>query len=172
MTPNSDLLTYTQWMGILTAVIAVITVLAFILKWGFRFRLVGVTSFMGLLTIGIFALSLALYTRAEIPGAVRYTLVYDTGGAETVIAVSPNIGESELEATMRQAAGDLYSFGRGGRGKDQMIVRVRTILHPKSGVSVPLYLGEVRRSLSAREDEKMAIDIFPDSIARLKASQA
>ena len=172
MTPNSQLLTYSQWMGIITAVVAVITVLAFILKWGFRFRLVGITSFMGVLTVGVFALSLGLYTRAEIPGAVRYTLVYDTGGAQTVIAVSPTIGESELEATMRQAAGDLYSFGRGGRGKDQMIVRVRTILHPKSGVSVPLYLGEVRRSLSAREDEKMAIDIFPDSIARLKASQA
>lgn len=172
MTPNSDLLTYSQWMGILTVICGVITVLAFILKWGFRFRLVGITSFMGVLTVGVFALSLGLYTRAEIPGAVHYTLVYDTGGAQTVIVVPPTIGESELEATMRQAAGDLYSFGRGGRGKDQMTIRVRTILHPKSGISLPLYLGEVRRSLSSREDEKMAIDIFPDSIARLKDSQA
>ncbi|HLO49757.1 MAG TPA: Ycf51 family protein, partial [Kamptonema sp.] len=110
MTPNSDLLTYSQWMGILTAVFAVITLLGFIVKWGFRFRLVGITSFMGVLTVGIFALSLGLYTRAEIPGAVRYTLVYDTGGAQTVIVVPPTIAESELEATMRQAAGDLYSF--------------------------------------------------------------
>ena len=117
MTPNSDLLTYTQWMGILTAVIAVITVLAFILKWGFRFRLVGVTSFMGVLTFGIFALSLALYTRAEIPGAVRYTLVYDTGGAQTVIAVSPNIGESGVRSYHATSGGGFIFFRSWGTGK-------------------------------------------------------
>ncbi|OCQ94679.1 hypothetical protein BCD67_04215 [Oscillatoriales cyanobacterium USR001] len=171
MIPNSDLLTYSQWMGILTLIAAVFTVFAFVLKWGFRFRFVGVTGFLGVLTIGIFSLSLGLYTRAEISGAIPYTLVYDNGGAKTVIAVPPTIAESELEATMRQAAGDLFSFGRGGGVTNLMTIRVRTILHPKSGVSLPLYLGEVRRSLSVREDDKMAIDIFPDSLARLKESQ-
>jgi hypothetical protein len=171
MIANSDLLNYSQWMGILTLIAAVFTVLGFVLKWVFRFRLVGVTGFMGVLTIGIFALSLGLYTRAEIPGAIPYTLVYDNGGVKTVIAVPPTVNESELEATMRQAGGDLFSFGRGGGITNLMTIRVRTILHPQTGVSLPVYLGEVRRSLSKREDEKMAIDIFPDAIARLKASQ-
>jgi len=171
MIANSDLLNYSEWLGIITLIAAVFTALAFVLKWAFRFRLVGVTGFMGVLTIGIFALSLGLYARPEITGAIPYTLVYDNGGTKTVIAVPPTVGESELEATMRQASGDLFSFGRGGGVNNQMIIRVRTILHPKAGVSLPLYLVEVRRNLSTREDDQMVIDIFPESITRLKKSQ-
>ncbi len=172
MNVNSDLLMYSQWAGILTAALAVLTVLAFFLKWGFRFRLVGVTSFMGVIAISIFGLGLGLFTRTEIPGAVRYSLVYDTGGAQTVITVPPTIAPSELEATMRQAAADLYSPGRSGRGKDYMTIRVRTIVHPEPGVSQPLFLGEVRRSLAKQDDEKMAIDIFPERVAALQKYKA
>lgn len=172
MNVNSDLLMYSQWAGILTAALAVLTVLAFILQWGFRFRLVGVTSFMGVIAVSIFGLGLGLFTRTEIPGAVRYSLVYDTGGAQTVITVPPTIAPSELEATMRQAAADLYSPGRSGRGKDYMTIRVRTIVHPEPGVSQPLFLGEVRRSLAKQEDEQMAIDIFPERVAALQKYQA
>ncbi|MGE5656316.1 MAG: Ycf51 family protein [Actinomycetota bacterium] len=172
MLTNSDLLTYSQWSGILTLVCGAVAAIAFIFKWSFRFRLVGATGFMGVLTAGIFALSLGLYSRVEIPGAVRYSLVYDTGGTQAVIAVPPSITESQLEATMRQAANDLYSWGRVARGLDQMVIRVRTIVHPEEGISQPVYVGEVRRSLEKREDEKMEIKIFPKSLASLKQYQA
>ncbi|MGL5059427.1 MAG: Ycf51 family protein [Microcoleus sp.] len=171
MSVNSDLLMYSQWALILTGALAVLTVVAFILKWGFRFRLVGVTSFMGVISASIFALGLGLFTRTEIPGAVHYSLVYDTGGDRTVIVVPYTIAPSELEATMRQAAIDLYSPGRGGRGNN-MTIRVRTIVHPEPNVSQPLFLGEVRRSLSQKEDDKMAIEIFPDKVAALQKYQA
>ena len=163
---------YAQWAGILTAVLAVVTVLAFILKWGFRFRLVGVTSFMAVIAAGIFGLGLGLFARTEIPGAVRYSLVYDTGGAQTVVAVPSSITDSQLEATMQQVAADLYSPGRSGRGRDYLTIRVRTVIHPEPGVSQPLFLGEVRRSLATRYDDKMAIDIFPEKVAILKKYQA
>ena len=163
---------YAQWAGILTVAFAILTVIAFIFKWGFRFRLVGVTSFMGVIAAGIFGLGLGLFSRTEIPGAVRYSLVYDTGGAQTVVAVPPSITESELEATMQQAAADLYSPGRSGRGRDYLTIRVRTIIHPEPGVSQPLFLGEVRRSLATRYDDKMAIEIFPEKVAILKKYQA
>ena len=163
---------YAQWAGILTAALLVLTVIAFIFKWGFRFRLVGVTSFMAVIAASIFGLGLGLFARTEIPGAVRYSLVYDTGGAQTVVTVPPSITESELEATMQQAAADLYSPGRSGRGRDYMTIRVRTIVHPEPGLSQPLFLGEVRRSLAVRYDEKMAIDIYPEKVAILKKYQA
>jgi hypothetical protein len=172
MNVNSDLLMYSQWALYLTGGLAVLTVVAFIFKWGFRFRLVGVTSFMGVISASIFALGLGLFTRTEIPGAVRYSLVYDTGGDRTVIVVPYTIAPSELEATMQQAAADLYSPGRGGRDTDYMTIRVRTIVHPESNVSQPLFLGEVRRSLSKKEDDKMAIEIFPEKVAVLQKYQA
>ncbi|MDT9339903.1 Ycf51 family protein [Trichodesmium erythraeum 21-75] len=46
-------------------------------------------------------------------------------------------------------------------------MRVRTIIHPEEGVSEPLYLGEVKRSLSQREDENIDVKIFPETVAKL-----
>ncbi len=171
MLSTTELLIASKWFGIATIGFFLLTTLGFILKWGFRFRLVGVTGFMGVLTAGLFGLSLGLFTRVEIPGSVPYTLVYDNGATQTVIAVSPTITESELAATIEQAAGDLFSPGRLG-GENQLTIRVRTIIHPEEGISEPLYLGEVKRSLSQREDENLDIKIFPETLVKLESYQS
>jgi len=168
MLTTADFLLATKWVGITTLIFAVITVLSFILKWGIRFRLVGATGFLGVLTSGLFALGLVPFTRSVIPGAVRFSTIYDNGSTQAVIAVRPQISESELEATLRQAASDLYSYGRLGRtGEEQLTIRARTIIHPEPGVSKPLYLGQVKRSLSSRNDEQMEIALFPENLAQL-----
>ncbi|MBW4574554.1 MAG: Ycf51 family protein [Aphanothece sp. CMT-3BRIN-NPC111] len=172
MLTTADFLTATQWVGALTLVCAAITVLGFFLKWGIRFRLVGITAFIGVLTGGLFALSLVPFTRTLIPDAVRYSLIYDTGAAQTVIAVPPKITESQLDATLRQAAADLFSSGRLSQGRSQLSIRARTILHPEPGVSQPLFLGEVKRSLSSRSDEEMSIEIYHNNFAKLPKSTA
>lgn len=167
MLTTADFLTFTQWMGLLTLACGVLTLLSFLVKWGIRFRLVGITSFLGVLTVGLFALSIVPFTRTVIPGAARFSVVYDSGGNQAVIAVSPQITESELDATLRQAAGDLFSYGRLGGVDNQMLVRARTIIHPEPGVSKPLFLGEVKRSLATRNDEQMVVDIYSESFAQL-----
>jgi hypothetical protein len=173
MTIPTALSTYTQWSGILTIVCFIFTVLAFILGWGFRFRLFGVTSFMVVVTASIFALGLGLFVRTEIPGAISYSLVYDNGANQAVIAVPPQIKESEIEPTLRQAADNLFSFGRNSTdGTNQLTIRLRTILHPEEGISKPLFLGQVKRSLLVREDENMQVEIFQPNLAQLKEVQA
>ena len=113
------------------------------------------------------------FTRTVIAGAVRFSVLYDTGGTQAVISVPPQISESELEATLRQAASNLYSFGRLGQGDDeQLTIRARTTIHPDSGVSQPLYLGRIRRSLSSRDDDKMAIEIYQEKLAKAPKSTA
>lgn len=167
MLTNADFLSFAQWAGILTLVSGVVAVLAFIFKWGVRFRLVGVTGFLGVLTGGLFALGLVPFTRTVIPGAVRFAVVYDNGGPQTVIAVPSKLTETELDATLRQAASDLFSYGRLGGLDNQLTIRARTIIHPEPGVSKPLFLGQVKRSLSTRNDEQMAIETYPESFAQL-----
>ncbi|BAY13814.1 Ycf51 family protein [Calothrix sp. NIES-2098] len=168
MLTTADFLQYTQWSGIATLVFAALTVLAFFLKWGIRFRLVGTTGFMLVLTGGLFALSIVPLSRTVIPGAVRYTLVYDNGSTQTVIATSPQITPSELEATLRQAASNLYSYGRlGSRNDNDLTIRARTLIHPEPGTSVPLYLGQIKRTLTQREDPEMAVEIYPEKFAQL-----
>lgn len=167
MENSFDFTQYTQYCGYATISFFVLTILSFILKWGFRFRLVGVTSFMGVVTASIFALSLGLFTPVKIEGAVAYHLVYDNGANQAVITVPASITEKEVDATLRQAADDLFSPGRLGLGGDQLMIRMRSIFHLENGISQPLYLGEVKRSLANRQDEKMNVTIFTDNLKKL-----
>lgn len=168
MFSTADFLQYTQWSGIATLVFAALAVLAFILKWGIRFRLVGTTGFMLVLTAGLFALSLVPLSRTVIPGAEKFTLVYDNGSTQAVISISPKISPTGLEATLRQAASNLYSYGRlGKRGDNYLTIRARTLIHPEPGVTVPVYLGQIKRTLDTREDAEMAIEIYSDKFAQL-----
>ena len=167
MISTADFFQASQWVGIATVAFGALATLAFIFKWGIRFRLVGVTGFMGVLTGGLFALSLGLFTHTTVPGAAHFKLVYDNGGPQAAIAVSPTITQSELEATLKQAAADLFSYGRSGGPNQQLTVRARTIIHPEPGVSQPIYLGEVRRSLANREDLQLSVDIYSEKFALL-----
>jgi hypothetical protein len=169
-TISVDFFTYAKWSGILTLALLLLTILGFVLGWGIRFRLVGVTSFLTVLTAGLFTLKLGLFTHTVIPGAVRFSLVYDSGATQAVIVVPPKITESELEATLRQAASDLYSSGRNSvNGEDKLTIRARALIHPKPGLTIPLYVGQVKQALGTRNDDQLEIDIFRDRLAKLNS---
>jgi hypothetical protein len=172
MITTADFLKYCQWSGIATLAFGAITVLALILKWGFKFRLVGATGFMGVLTGGLFALSLVPLTHTAIPGSVHYSLIYDDGNDRATIAVITPITESTLEATLRQAAGDLYSYGRSGRADRQLNIRARTVIHPLPGVSQPLVLGSVTHSLADGKDGDLVVQIDRDNLAKVAQSKS
>ena len=164
----TDLLFYAKWSGILTVVSLVIAILGFIFKWGIRFRFVGITAFLIVVTSSVLALKLSLFTSVSIPGARRYTLVYDNSSDQVVVNIPPEtITPEEAAATLRQAAYNLFSPGRSSYGENQLTVRLRTILHPEPGVSQPVYLGQVKRSLLQRQDENMEVEVFEDNLALL-----
>lgn len=170
MLSNADFLIFTQWAGILTLACGLITVLSFLFKWGIRFRLVGVTGFLAVLTGGFFGLSVVPFSRTVIPDAARYVVVYDNSGPQAVVTVTPDIKEHQLDATLRQAASDLFSYGRLGDAQNQMTIQARTLIHPKPGVSQPLFLGEIKRSLSNRQDESLVVNIYSERFAQLPQS--
>ena len=143
---ESEFIIYIQGAAITTGVALVLTLLGFVFKWGFRFRLVGITGFMGVLTIGLFGLSLGLFSYTDVPGAAPFNVVYDNGGSQVVIKLPPTVTESEVEASLRKASADLFSYGRLGGTEQTMTIRARTVIHPQEGVSKPLYLGKVQRS--------------------------
>lgn len=164
----TDTYTYGVWIGYLTIGFFILTVIAFIAGWGFRFRLVGVTSFLAVITGSIFSLYLGFFTHVAIPGAVRYALIYDNGSNKAVVAVPPEIEADAVEPTLRQAAADLNSYGRtGSKGNDTFTISLRTVLHPEEGVSEPLFLGQIERSLTQRDDSSIEIEVFEENIAKL-----
>lgn len=164
---NLNIFNAALWVGYGTLGFAALTVLAFLLSWGIRFRLVGVTSFMGVLAAGLVGLGLGFYRTPVVPGAIHYSTVYDMGSTQIVISLPPSVTEEQLTATLQQAANTLFSYGRLGQGAEQMTVRARTVLHPEPGISKPLYLGEVRRSLARRNDSEMQVEIYRDNLAQI-----
>ena len=171
MPTTADFLQYSQWSGITTIALAALTILALLFKWGLRFRLVVATGFILVLTAGLFSLSLVPLSRTVIPGAARYTLVYDNGSNQAVIATSPDITPTQLEATLRQAASNLYSYGRmGAGGNNSLTIRARTVIHPEPGISTPVYLGKVERTLVTREDPQMLVEVFLNKFPQLPPS--
>jgi hypothetical protein len=156
-----------QGMGILVLFCALLTGIAFTQGWGWRYRAVGVTAFAVVLTVGLFALSLAPITPTKITGAARYRVVYDRNGADAVIAVSNEITPEELVATLQEAAANLFSLGRNAYGQDNLTIRARTVVHPQEGLTQPLYLGQVVRSLRQRNDPHMVISTNTSAFAVL-----
>ncbi len=158
-----------QGMGLFVLGCAILTGIAFVKKWGWRFRMVGVTLFSVVLTVGLFALSLTPLTKEVVAGAVAYKTVYDRFGTDAVIAVAPTITPAELELTLQQAAVRLFSTGRVNNGTDTFTIRARTIVHPRPGVSEPLYLGYWQQSLRRPSDPDRILSINEANFNRLKS---
>ncbi|ESA36281.1 protein of function [Leptolyngbya sp. Heron Island J] len=158
----------TKWMGLTTLAFAALAALAFIAKWGIRFRLVGVTGFCGVLTAGLFGLSFQPLITTTIKGSVPYTTVYDSGAAQLVISVPADITDAELEATLQQAAVNSFNPSRLGGGGQTPMVRARTIVHRDPGISDLLYVGQIQPD--AQSESGYSITLSRSALAKTRAA--
>ena len=159
-----------QGMGIFVLDCALVTGLAIAFKWSWRYRMVGATLFSVVLVVGLFSLSFEPITRSSIQGAIPFKLVYDRFGPQATIVVAPTITPEELNSTLQQASSNLFSSGRNSQGQAQLTIYARTVIHLKKGLSKPLYLGRIKRSLSLRNDPNIEIEVFEDKFAQLPAN--
>lgn len=167
MPTPAEFLEATKYFGIATLTMAGITILAFVLGWGFRFRLVGITSFMGVLTGGMLGLSFEPFTRTVIPGAVPYNTVYDSGAAQIVIRVPDTITPTELEATLQEAAGNLLKPSRLAGMGGTPTIRARSIVHEAGGASKLVYLGQVQPVRNPGTETALSVQVFDDAFDTL-----
>lgn len=156
-------------MGLATLALGALAAIAFIAKWGIRFRLVGITGFCGVLTAGLFGLSFQPLVTTTVEGSVSYATVYDSGAAQVVIAVPADITETELEATLQQAAINSFNPSRLSGGSEGSLLRARTIVHRAPGISDLLYLGEVRPDADAESGYRVTISRSDMAKARAAA---
>ncbi|MBD0335511.1 MAG: Ycf51 family protein [Cyanobacteria bacterium Co-bin13] len=171
LTPE-QFLEITKWAGIGTLTLAAIAALAFVFKWGLRFRLVGATGFAAVLTIGLLGLSFEPFSRTAIPGALPYTTVFDSGAEKIAITVPQTITEPELEATLRQAASNLLKPYRIGSASRVPTIRARTILHDPPGVSQLIYVGQAQPIPNAATGDNLTITLDRQALARLSSIQS
>lgn len=169
MPTPEEFLEVTKWAGIATLVLAGITVLAFVFKWGLRFRLVGATGFAVVLTTGLLGLSFEPFSRSVIPGAVPYATVFDSGADKIVITIPQTITEPELKATLQQAASNLLKPYRLGSAARVPTIRARTVIHEQPGVSRLLYVGQVQPLPDPDTGESLTITLNREALQQLSS---
>lgn len=166
-TPD-DFLVATQWAAWGTLALMALAVLAFVLRWGIRFRLVGAAGFSVVLTVGLLGLSFEPFSRTIVPGAIPYATVYDSGASQIVISVPSTITVDALDATLRQAASNLFKPYRLGLPGQTTTVRARAIDHATPGVSRLVYVGQVQPAPRTAETTDYIVDIDRQALASLQ----
>jgi hypothetical protein len=172
MPTPEEFLEATKWAGIGTLALMALAGLAFVFKWGIRFRLVGAAGFAAVLTVGLLGLSFEPFTRTVIPGAVPFSTVYDSGASNIVITVPSTITEEALDATLRQAASNLFKPYRLGVPGNSPTVRARTIIHEQGGVSRLMYLGQVKPDPAGSKGSDYQVTIDPQKLAQVSQAVA
>ncbi|GAB4216187.1 MAG: Ycf51 family protein [Synechococcales cyanobacterium] len=154
--------------GGLAGLLLLITLSLWAKQSSWRFAFFGYTAFTVVLTAGCFALTLTPITRPVVAGAIPYTTVHDQGANQAVIVVAPSVTPTQLEATLRQAASNLFSSGRFSQGSPYLVVRARTVLHPAPGISEPLFLGQLQQRMGQRQDPEQQVEIFAKAFDHLQ----
>ena len=169
MTPEPSLFaTAARYCLILAGVLGFMTLVLWVREIKWRFAFFGYTAFTLVLAAGLGALSLAPIVRTTIPGTAPFSTVFDDNSSNAAIAVSPGITPEKLDPTLRQAAANLYSYGRYSPSTSILTIRARAVVHPEPGISLPIYLGQVQRSMALRDDPDMTIDIDSSAFAQLR----
>ncbi len=148
MLADPILLVAAKWLGIASGLLILATVAGFVLRWGIRFRLVGITSFTGLLAISCLAFSISYTPRVTISGAVVAPVVFDGGGDRVIAAAPGNLAQDAIGPTVIQVASNLHGGGRA-TSDGRVRVRLRSIEAVGEGVGRPVVLAEAVRDLGS-----------------------
>lgn len=139
------LLTAGEWLGVASAVLLVLTLIAFVVRWGIRFRLVGVTSFTVLLSLSCLAFAVSYAPRQLVDGAVSVPVVFDNGSDLVVAAAPADLDPAAFAPSVQQVALNLRGSGRG----TQLVeVRLRRVDPTAPGTDTPVVLATAIRNLA------------------------
>ena len=144
------------WLAAAAGVLGLLTVVAFVLRWGIRFRLVGVSSFTLLLAAGCAAFAISYSPRTNIEGALVVPVVYDNGGDLVVAAATADFPAEAAGPTVEQVATNLRGSGR--RSRDGLVhVRLRQLQPEANGSNRPVVLAEAVKDLRSGNVELVPV---------------
>ncbi len=134
----------TAWFAWLGLGLIGLTLIAFIIGWKVKFRLIGATVFTLLLCASTWAFTESYTAPLIVEGAKYLPVVYDNGNNLVVAQAPTDFPEEAIEPSLKQIAGNLKGGGRSGAN---VKVRIRKLEPSGQGISTPKVIGEVQRDL-------------------------
>ena len=130
--------------GFLGLFLFVVTLIAFIFNFGFKFRIIGATIFSFLLSLSSWAFIQSYTDNIKIDGAKYVPIVYDNGFDLIIAKAEDDFPEESIEPTLEQLSKNLM---KGSRSGANVKIKIRKLEKFSDGVSKPVVLGEVQENV-------------------------
>ena len=129
--------------GFLGAFLFLVTLIAFIFNFGFKFRIIGATIFSLLLSLSSWAFIQSYTDNIKVDGAKYVPIVYDNGFDLIITKAENDFPEEAIEPTLKQLSENLK---RGSRSGSKVKIKLRKLERISGSVSKPIIIGEIEKS--------------------------
>ena len=130
--------------GFFGILLLMVTVIAFIFNFGFKFRIVGATIFSLLLSLSSWAFIQSYTENVVVDGAKYVPIVYDNGFDLIIAKAENDFPEESIEPTLRQL---LENLSKGSRSGANVKIKMRKLEKFSDSVSKPVVIGEIEKNL-------------------------
>ena len=133
-----------KFFGYLGIFLLVVTLIAFIFNFGFKFRITGATIFALLLSLSSWAFIQSYTEKVVIEGSKYLPIVYDNGFDLIIAKADDNFPEEAIKPTLEQLSENLR---KGSRSGANVKIKIRKLEKISDGVSKPVIIGEVQKNV-------------------------
>ena len=134
--------------GFLGIFLFLVTIIAFIFNFGFKFRITGATIFSLLLSLSSWAFIQSYSENIKIEGARYLQTVYDNGFDLIITKADENFPEEAIKPTLNQLSKNLK---KGSRSGSKVKIKIRKLERISNGVSRPVIICLLYTSDAADE---------------------
>jgi len=120
------------------------TLIAFIMNFSFKFRIIGATIFSFLLSLSSWAFIQSYTENVVIEGAKYIPIVYDNGFDLIIAKADDDFPEESIEPTLEQLSKNIM---KGSRSGANLKIKIRKLQKISDDVSKPVVLGEVQKNI-------------------------
>jgi len=133
-----------KFFGFLGIFLLIVTLVAFIFNFSFKFRITGATIFSLLLSLSSWAFIQSYSEKVIIEGAKYLPIVYDNGFDLIIAKAEDDFEEEAIKPTLEQL---LENLRKGSRSGAEVKIRIRKLEKISDGVSKPVIIGEVQKNV-------------------------
>ena len=133
-----------KFFGFLGIFLFVVTLIAFIFNFSFKFRMTGATIFSLLLSLSSWAFIQSYTEKVVIEGSKYLPIVYDNGFDLVIAKAEDEFPEESIKPTLEQLSENLR---KGSRSGANVKIKIRKLEKISDGVSKPVIIGEAQKNI-------------------------
>ena len=131
--------------GFLGIFLSLITIVAFIFNFGFKFRIIGATIFSLLLSLSSWAFMQSYSEKVVVEGARYVPIVYDNGFDLIIARAEDDFPKDAIKPTLQQLSDNLR---KGSRSGANVKIKIRKLEKISDEISKPVIIGEIEKTVS------------------------